>query len=135
MDAEAGAGLDGIRTKTALEEWVFTAEYAVPLVRNHFKVHSLDGMGLGGHEAAAVAAGALLHYMRQTKQGGLEHVDGRRFDERSSCRVVDGGRVGNLELVEPLFSGSRRRLRCFTRWMLAVPRWKEIVAGFAVAAG
>ena len=65
------AALDGIRTKTALDEWVFTAEYAVPLVRNHFKVHSLDGMGLGGHEAAAVAAGALLHYMRQTKQGGL----------------------------------------------------------------
>ena len=69
-DAEAGAGLDGIRTKTAVEEWVFTAEYAVPLLRNHFEVHSLDGMGLGGHEAAAVAAGALLHYMRQTKQGG-----------------------------------------------------------------
>ncbi len=43
---EAAAGLDAIRTKTAVEEWVFTAEYAVPLVRNHFKVHSLDGMGL-----------------------------------------------------------------------------------------
>ena len=77
------AGLDGIRTKTAVEEWVFTAEYAVPLLRNHFKVHSLDGMGLGGHEAAAVAAGALLHYMQKTKQGGLEHVDGMRFYERS----------------------------------------------------
>ncbi len=62
-------GLDGIRTKTPLEEWVFTAEYAVPLLRNHFKVHSLDGMGLGGHEAAAVAAGALLHYMRADQAG------------------------------------------------------------------
>jgi DNA mismatch repair protein MutS len=101
----SGAGLDGIRTKTALEEWVFTAEYAVPLVRNHFKVHSLDGMGLGGHEAAAVAAGALLHYMRQTKQGGLEHVDGLRFYERSSCLELDAVSVRNLELVEPLFSG------------------------------
>jgi DNA mismatch repair protein MutS len=61
---ETAIGLDAIRTKTAVEAWVFTAEYAVPLVRNHFKVHSLDGMGFGGHEAAAVAAGALLHYMR-----------------------------------------------------------------------
>jgi DNA mismatch repair protein MutS len=103
--AETSAGLDGIRTKTAVEEWVFTAEYAVPLVRNHFKVHSLDGMGLGGHEAAAVAAGALLHYMRQTKQGGLEHVDGLRFYERSTCLELDAVSVRNLELVEPLFSG------------------------------
>jgi DNA mismatch repair protein MutS len=109
----AGGGLDGIRTKTALEEWVFTAEYAVPLVRNHFKVHSLDGMGLGGHEAAAVAAGALLHYMRQTKQGGLEHVDGLRFYERSSCLELDAVSVRNLELVEPLFSGELAQTTLF----------------------
>jgi DNA mismatch repair protein MutS len=103
--SETAAWFDGVKTKTALDEWVFTAEYAVPLVRNHFKVHSLDGMGLGGHEAAAVAAGALLHYMRQTKQGGLEHVDGLRFYERSSCLELDVVSVRNLELVEPLFSG------------------------------
>jgi DNA mismatch repair protein MutS len=109
----SGASLDGIRTKTALEEWVFTPEYAVPLVRNHFKVHSLDGMGLGGHEAAAVAAGALLHYMRQTKQGGLEHVDGLRFYERSSCLELDAVSVRNLELVEPLFSGESTQTTLF----------------------
>jgi DNA mismatch repair protein MutS len=110
---EASAGLEAIRTKTALEEWVFTAEYAVPLVRNHFKVHSLDGMGLGGHEAAAVAAGALLHYMRQTKQGGLEHVDGLRFYERSNCLELDAVSVRNLELVEPLFSGESAQTTLF----------------------
>jgi DNA mismatch repair protein MutS len=111
--SETAAGIDGIRTKTALEEWVFTTEYAVPLVRNHFKVHSLDGMGLGGHEAAAVAAGALLHYMRQTKQGGLEHVDGLRFYERSNCLELDAVSVRNLELVEPLFSGESAQTTLF----------------------
>ena len=104
-EEESSAGLDGIRTKTAVEDWVFTVEYAVPLVRNHFKVHSLDGMGLGGHEGATVAAGALLHYMRATKQGGLEHVDGLKFYERSTCLELDAVSVRNLELVEPLFSG------------------------------
>src|SRR5271163_2681058 len=111
--SDAAAGLDGIRTKTALEEWVFTAEYALPLVRNHFKVHSLDGMGLGGHEAAATAAGALLHYMRQTKQGGLEHVDGLRFYERSTSLELDSVSVRNLELVEPLFSGESAQTTLF----------------------
>jgi DNA mismatch repair protein MutS len=112
-DDEANTGLDGIRTKTAVEEWVFTAEYAVPLVRNHFKVHSLDGMGLGGHEAATVAAGALLHYMRATKQGGLEHIDGLRFYERSTCLELDAVSVRNLELVEPLFSGESAQTTLF----------------------
>jgi DNA mismatch repair protein MutS len=110
---EVSAGLDGIRTKTAVEEWVFTAEYAMPLLRNHFKVHSLDGMGLGGHEAAAVAAGALLHYMRATKQGGLEHVDALRFYERSTCLELDAVSVRNLELVEPLFSGESTQTTLF----------------------
>ena len=112
-EEETAAGLDGIRTKTAVEEWVFTAEYAVPLLRNHFKVHSLDGMGLGGHEAAAVAAGALLHYMRATKQGGLEHVDGLRFYERSTCLELDAVSVRNLELAEPLFSGESAQTTLF----------------------
>ena len=104
-DADVGSGLDAIRTKTALDEWVFSAEYAVPLLRNHFRVHSLDGMGLGGHEAAAVAAGAMLHYLQKTKQGALEHVDGVRYYERSTCLELDAVSVRNLELVEPLFSG------------------------------
>jgi len=98
-------GLDGIRTKTAVEEWVFTAEYAVPLLRNHLRVHSLDGLGLANHETAAVAAGALLHYLRATKQGELEHVDSLRYYERSTCLELDAVSVRNLELVEALFSG------------------------------
>ncbi len=104
-EVEETGGLDAIRTKTAVDEWVFSAEYAVPLLRNHFRVHSLDGMGLGGHEAAAVAAGALLHYLQKTKQGALEHVDGVRYYERSTCLELDAVSVRNLELVEPLFSG------------------------------
>jgi DNA mismatch repair protein MutS len=70
-------------------------------------------MGLGRHEAAAVAAGALLHYMRATKQGGLEHVDGLRFYERSNSLELDAVSVRNLELVEPLFSGESAQTTLF----------------------
>ncbi len=110
---ENSAGFDGIRTKTAVEEWVFNAEYALPLLRSHLKLHSLDGVGLGGHETAAIAAGALLHYMKATKQGGLEHVDGLRFYERSSSLELDAVSVRNLELVEPLFSGETAQTTLF----------------------
>ncbi len=110
---EETAGLDAIRTKTALDAWVFTSDHALPLLRSHFRVHSLDGLGLAGHEAAAIAAGALLHYMRATKQGGLEHVDGLRFYERSSALELDSVSVRNLELVEPLFSGETQQTTLF----------------------
>jgi DNA mismatch repair protein MutS len=102
---EQHSGLDEIRTKTAVEAWVLSAEHALPLLRQQFKVLSLDGLGLGGHEAAAIAAGGLVHYLRQTKQGALEHMEPVRFYERSGCLELDAVSVRNLELVEPLFSG------------------------------
>ena len=98
-------GLEAIRTKTAVEDWVMTAEHALPLLRQQFRVLSLDGLGFGAHEAAAVAAGGLVHYLRQTKQGALEHVEPARYYERSGSLELDAVSVRNLELVDPLFSG------------------------------
>jgi DNA mismatch repair protein MutS len=104
-DSDGSTALEGIRTKTPVEDWVLNAEHALPLLRQHFKVLALDGLGLGGHEAAAIAAGGLVHYLRQTKQGALEHLEPVRFYERSGCLELDAVSVRNLELVEPLFSG------------------------------
>ena len=95
----------GRGTQTELDDWVFGEDYAVPLLRQGLRVHSLDGMGLGGHTAAAAAAGALVHYLRATRQGALEHLDTVRFYERRDCLELDAVSVRNLELVDPLFSG------------------------------
>ena len=92
--------------ETALDDWIFSADYAIPLVENHLGVHSLDGFGLGTHGVAACAAGAILHYARQTQRGALEHVDRMVYYERQSCLVLDAVTVRNLELVEPLFAGT-----------------------------
>jgi DNA mismatch repair protein MutS len=89
--------------KTEVEEWVFNEDYAVPLLRQQLRVHSLDGMGLAGHAGAAVAAGAIVHYLRATKQGALEHLDTLRYYERRDCLELDAVSVRNLELVDPLF--------------------------------
>lgn len=110
---EDDTSFDWIRTRTPLDEWVFSTEHALPLLRRHFRVHSLDGLGLSGRETAGVAAGALLHYMQATKQGGLEHVDLLRFYERSTCLELDAVSVRNLELVEPLFSGETTQTTLF----------------------
>ncbi|MBZ5629955.1 MAG: DNA mismatch repair protein MutS [Acidobacteriia bacterium] len=92
--------------RTPLDDWVFSPDYAIPLVENHFGVLSLEGFGLAGRPAAAAAAGAILHYVRSTQRGALEHVDRIGFYERQNCLVLDAVTVRNLELVEPLFAGS-----------------------------
>jgi DNA mismatch repair protein MutS len=89
---------------TPVDDWVFAADYAVPLVENHFGVLSLEGFGLAGRNAAACAAGAVLHYIRSTQRGTLEHVDRIGYYERQSCLVLDAITVRNLELVEPIFA-------------------------------
>ena len=54
-----------------------------------------------------MAAGAIVHYLRATKQGALEHLDTLRFYEQRDCLELDAVSVRNLELVDPLFSERR----------------------------
>ncbi len=93
-------------TETPLEDWVFAPDHAIPLLENHFGVLSLEGFGLAGKPAAAAAAGAILHYVRSTQRGKLDHIDRIGFYERQNCLVLDAVTVRNLELVEPLFAGA-----------------------------
>lgn len=103
-EKEEPAQLDIAGARTEVEDWAFTEDYALPLLRQQLRVHSLDGMGLAHHAAAAVAAGAIVHYLRATKQGALDHLDTLRYYERRDCLELDAVSVRNLELVEPLFS-------------------------------
>ena len=92
--------------ETPLEDWIFSPDHAIPLLENHFGVLSLEGFGLAGRPAAASAAGAILHYVRSTQRGTLEHVDRIGFYEHRNCLVLDAVTVRNLELIEPLVAGN-----------------------------
>ncbi len=102
--SEAMKPLGAIRTKTPIDVYAFTADYAVPLLERQLGTQSLDGFGLAGHSSAAIAAGAVLHYARNTQQAELDHIDSVRFYERSQCLQLDQVTVRNLELVDTLFS-------------------------------
>ncbi len=91
---------------TPLDDWIFAPDHAIPLLENHFGVLSLEGFGLAEKPAAGSAAGAILHYIRSTQRGKLDHVDRIGFYERQNCLVLDAVTVRNLELIEPLFVGA-----------------------------
>jgi len=111
--AELPAQLERIPARTRVEDWVWTREFAVPLVERQLNVQSLEGFGLTGHPAAAIAAGAVLHYVRTTQKNEALHVDSLRFEEHSTALELDQVTVRNLELVEPLFSGQDDRATLF----------------------
>ncbi len=110
--AAAPAELDGSGgMETRLEDWVFREDYAERLLREQFGVAGLEGFGLAEHRQAAAAAGALVHYLRETSaqgEGGpqraaLQHLDRVRYYEQQDALVLDSVSVRNLELVAPLF--------------------------------
>jgi DNA mismatch repair protein MutS len=111
--AELPAQLERVPARTRVEDWVWTREFAVPLVERQLNVRSLEGFGLKGHEAAAIAAGAVLHYVRTTQKNEALHIDSLRFEEHSTALELDQVTVRNLELVEPLFSGQDDRATLF----------------------
>jgi DNA mismatch repair protein MutS len=90
--------------RTELEDWIFTQDYADRTLRDHFKLLSLDGCGLAGHPAAVGAAGAILHYLRDTQRAALDHLDRPSYYNRADSMVLDGVTVRNLELIEPIFA-------------------------------
>jgi DNA mismatch repair protein MutS len=103
------AALERIPARTRIDDWVWTRDFAVPLVERQLNVRSLEGYGLDQHPAAAIAAGTVLHYVRTTQKNDALHIDSLRFVEHSTALELDQVSVRNLELVEPLFSGQESR--------------------------
>jgi DNA mismatch repair protein MutS len=91
-----------------LDEWLFSYEHARDLLISHFDVASLDGFGLTGQELAIVAAGAVLHYIRETQKDEAAHITSVSYFEPNEFLILDTPTVRNLELVESL-DGSRSR--------------------------
>ncbi|MGB9311924.1 MAG: DNA mismatch repair protein MutS, partial [Candidatus Acidiferrales bacterium] len=115
------AEMDGLgAVETRLDDWVFEANYAARMLEEHFRVAALEGFGLAGHAQATAAAGALVHYLRETSAigartpedsavipslrpagAGLEHLDRISYYEQQEAMILDAVTARNLELVEP----------------------------------
>jgi len=105
--------LERIPARTRVEDWVWTRDFAVPLLERQLNVRTLEGYGLDTHPAAAIAAGAVLHYVRTTQKIEALHIDSLKFQEHSTALELDQVTVRNLELLEPLFVGQDSRATLF----------------------
>ncbi|MGA7318198.1 MAG: DNA mismatch repair protein MutS [Silvibacterium sp.] len=100
---ELAAACERVKTRTVVEDWAFARDYAVPLLERQMGTTSLEGFGFAQHGAAAIAAGVIVYYVRQTQQNDAGHVDTIRYYERSQHMHLDQVTVRNLELLDPIF--------------------------------
>jgi len=113
----------------SLESWVFDEAYAKENLLRHFQTHSLKGFGIEGLPNGIIAAGAILHYLKDTEHPNLQHITTIQRLDREDYLRMDQFTVRNLELLPQ--SDSRHSLlqtmdntlspmggRLLKRWML-----------------
>ncbi len=89
----------------ALEDWVFTTDYAYSTLTQHFKTTSLKGFGVENLTEGIVAAGSILHYLAEAEHKNLQHIASiARLDEDRYV-WLDKFTIRNLELVYPQQEG------------------------------
>ena len=87
---------------TFVERWAFNQDYAQRLLLELLGVTTLEGFGASGKSLAISAAGALVHYVRETQLAQLSQVASLRFFEASEFLRLDASTITNLELIQTL---------------------------------
>jgi DNA mismatch repair protein MutS len=90
---------------TRVEAWTFEHESARRTLLEQFRTNSLDGFGLESHPRAISAAGALLHYLRDTQKADLAHVRQVAYRTSADHLVIDAVTLEHLEIVESADGG------------------------------
>ncbi len=112
-----------------LDEWIYTAAYATENLLKHFGTHSLKGFGIEDTGVGIIAAGAILHYLKDTEHPHLQHITSLQKINRDDHLWMDRFTIRNLELLstneqaQTLFktintTSSPMGARLLKRWML-----------------
>ncbi len=71
-------------------------------LKEHFRVGTLEGLGLKDYDCAVIGAGALLTYLLETQKNSLEHMRAITPYFTDRFMVLDSSTRRNLELTETL---------------------------------
>jgi DNA mismatch repair protein MutS len=85
---------------TTLDPWPFEREAARRALTEQFRAAGVEGFGLESHDAALRAAGALIHYLRDTQKADLAHVRRIAFRQAADALLIDPETLKHLEVVE-----------------------------------
>ena len=93
-----------------LEEWIFDPVYAEEILLKHFQTHSLKGFGVDNLKLGLTAAGAIIHYLKDTEHPHLQHIVSLQRIDRDDFLWMDRFTIRNLELVAGQSEGNHTLL-------------------------
>ncbi|MCI8836559.1 MAG: DNA mismatch repair protein MutS [Hungatella sp.] len=93
---------------SSLDSRYFSDDSCRNILKEHFRVGSLDGLGLGDYDAGVIASGAVMEYLYETQKNSLSHIFTVRTYTTGEFMVLDSSTRRNLELLETLREKQRR---------------------------
>src|SRR5208283_3204406 len=82
--------------------WHFELASAMRALTEQLQVADLRGFGVEALPQALCAAGALLHYVRDTQRAAMPHIRALQLETRSDALALDAATQRNLELDSSL---------------------------------
>ena len=103
----SGASLDDFKdclhvSVSTLDTWYMDEAVSVQKIKEHFKVASLDGLGLTDFPSGTLAVGALLLYLYETQKNTLDNLTKITPYRSGGYMIIDSATNRNLELIETL---------------------------------
>lgn len=109
----SGVDVEGLKERyqvslSALDSRFFSDETCRKILREHYHVGSLDGLGLADLDAGVIAAGCVMQYLYETQKSTLDHLTTIRPYQVGQYMVIDAATRRNLELVETMREKQKR---------------------------
>ncbi len=109
----SGANIDDLKERLgiiihSLDSRFFDDDGCQRCLKRHFRVDSLQGLGIQDFPAGTVAAGALLQYLYDTQKTSLSHITHLNPYLTGTYMLLDSSTRRNLELTETLREKQKR---------------------------
>jgi len=82
-----------------LDSWIFDEAFATELLLKQFQTSTLKGFGIADQKMGIMAAGAILHYLKETEHPHLQHIHTIKNIVREEILWMDKFTIRNLELI------------------------------------
>jgi DNA mismatch repair protein MutS len=82
-----------------LDSWIFDEAFATELLLKQFQTTTLKGFGIADQKMGIMAAGAILHYLKETEHPHLQHIHTIKNIVREEILWMDKFTIRNLELM------------------------------------
>ena len=109
----SGMDLDDLKNRLgiaiySLDAWYFDDAMCEKVLKEHFKVSTLEGLGLGDYNCGVIAAGALMQYLYETQKTSLDHLTHITGYATGKYMLLVSSTRRNLELCETLREKQKR---------------------------